>query len=140
MFPLDSVPFFEKAYYIKKEHYSNFCTFEIASLVNVPGHYLRKYGILKWYSTTEVILFESHFVHVRWGLSGFSDCSSTSQSDFSMSQGKRKWPRKIWTPLFLLIQSTKNRDYILVEYWNLNFRSFKKICILHFVFQPKCIQ
>ena len=27
------------------EHYSNFCTFEIASLVNVPGHYLRKYGI-----------------------------------------------------------------------------------------------
>ena len=28
------------------EHYPNFCTFEIASLVNVPGHYLRKYGIL----------------------------------------------------------------------------------------------
>ena len=26
----------------KKEHYSNFCTFEIASLVNVPGHYLRR--------------------------------------------------------------------------------------------------
>ena len=25
-------------------HYSNFGTFEIASLVNVPGHYLRKYG------------------------------------------------------------------------------------------------
>ena len=25
-------------------HYSNFCTFEIASLVNVLGHYLRKYG------------------------------------------------------------------------------------------------
>ena len=23
----------------------NFCTYEIASLVNVPGHYLRKYGI-----------------------------------------------------------------------------------------------
>jgi hypothetical protein len=33
--------------YIKKEHYSNFCTFEIASLVNVPGHYLRKYGTYK---------------------------------------------------------------------------------------------
>ena len=30
---------------IKKEHYSNFYTFENASLVNVPGHYLRKYGI-----------------------------------------------------------------------------------------------
>ena len=30
--------------YIKKEHYSNFCTFEIASLFNVPRHYLRKYG------------------------------------------------------------------------------------------------
>ena len=24
----------------------NFCTFEIAILVNVPGHYLRRYGIL----------------------------------------------------------------------------------------------
>ena len=45
MSPLDSVPFFEKAYYIKKEHYSNFCTFEIPSLVNVLEHYLRKYGI-----------------------------------------------------------------------------------------------
>jgi len=29
---LNSVPIFEKAYYIKKEHYSNFCTFEIATL------------------------------------------------------------------------------------------------------------
>ena len=29
----------------KKEHYSNVCTFEIASLVNVPGHYLRKCGM-----------------------------------------------------------------------------------------------
>ena len=26
------------------EHYSSFCTFEIASLPNVLGHYLRKYG------------------------------------------------------------------------------------------------
>ena len=34
--------------YIKKEHYSKFCTFEIASLDNVPGHYFRKYGILPW--------------------------------------------------------------------------------------------
>ena len=42
---LNSVPYFEKAYYIKKEHYSNFGTFEIASLLNVPGHYLRRYGI-----------------------------------------------------------------------------------------------
>ena len=53
---LNSVPFLEKASYIRKEHYSNFCTFEIASLLNVPGHYLRKYGIffsktLKWKST-----------------------------------------------------------------------------------------
>jgi hypothetical protein len=39
-------PFLEKAQYIKNEHYSNFCTFEIASLVNVPGHYLTKYSIL----------------------------------------------------------------------------------------------
>ena len=29
---------------MKKEHYSNFCTFEIASLLNVLGNYLRKYG------------------------------------------------------------------------------------------------
>ena len=28
------------------EHYSNFYTFEIASLLNVPGYYLRKYGSL----------------------------------------------------------------------------------------------
>ena len=28
------------------EHYSSFCTFEIAILANVLGHYLRKYGIL----------------------------------------------------------------------------------------------
>ena len=31
---------------MKKEHYSNFCTFKIASLVNVPRHYWRKYGSL----------------------------------------------------------------------------------------------
>ena len=41
--------FFEKAYYIKKEHYSNFCTFATASLPNVPGLYLRKYGTLEIY-------------------------------------------------------------------------------------------
>ena len=29
----------------KKEHYSNFYTFEIATFLNVPGHYSRKYGI-----------------------------------------------------------------------------------------------
>ena len=33
---------------LKKERYSNFCTFEIASLPNVPRHYLRKYGIIIW--------------------------------------------------------------------------------------------
>ena len=37
---------FLKSLVHKKEHYSNFCAFEIASLLNVPGHYLRKYGIL----------------------------------------------------------------------------------------------
>ena len=37
-------PFLKKlSMYIKKEHYSNFWTFEVASLPNVPGHYLRKY-------------------------------------------------------------------------------------------------
>ena len=40
MFPLEYCPFFEKAKYIKKEHCSIFCTFEIASLVNFPTHYL----------------------------------------------------------------------------------------------------
>ena len=33
----------EKAQYIKKELYSNFATFEIASLPNVPRNYLRKF-------------------------------------------------------------------------------------------------
>ena len=46
MSPLNSFLFFEEAEYIKKEHYSNFFTFEIDSLVNVPGHKLRKYGNL----------------------------------------------------------------------------------------------
>ena len=45
MSPLNNVAFFEKGEYIKKEHYSSFCTFEIASLLNVLGHYLRKYGM-----------------------------------------------------------------------------------------------
>ena len=36
--PLNSVPFFEEAQYVKKECYSSFLTFEIASLPNVPGH------------------------------------------------------------------------------------------------------
>ena len=45
---LISVPFFLinlVCTYIAKGQYSNYCTFEIASLVNVPGHYLRKYSI-----------------------------------------------------------------------------------------------
>ena len=29
------------------KHYSNFSNFEIASLDNVPGHYLRKYEVLR---------------------------------------------------------------------------------------------
>ena len=54
--PLNSVPFYEKAQYIKKEHYSNVCTFEIAILGNVPRHYLRKYGKLQPFRTIVVIL------------------------------------------------------------------------------------
>ena len=42
--PLWIMSFFKKGYYIKKEHYSNFSTFEIVSLLNVLGHHLRKYG------------------------------------------------------------------------------------------------
>jgi hypothetical protein len=45
MSPLNSVPFFEISLVHKKEHYSNFCTFEMSSLANITGHYLRKYGI-----------------------------------------------------------------------------------------------
>ena len=38
-------PFLKKlSTYIEMEHYSNFGTFEIASLPNVPGYYFRKYG------------------------------------------------------------------------------------------------
>ena len=53
MSPLNNVPlwivspFLKKlSKYIKKEHYSNFCTFEIACLLNVLRHYFRKYGKL----------------------------------------------------------------------------------------------
>ena len=35
-------PFLQK---LSKEHYSNFCTFEIASFDNALGHYLRKHSI-----------------------------------------------------------------------------------------------
>ena len=44
--------------YTKKEHYSDFGTFEITSLVNVPGHYLRKYG-------KSVAYFQSIFIFLR---------------------------------------------------------------------------
>ena len=47
-------PFLKKiSTYIKREHYSNFCTFEIASLLNVPRLYLRKYGICNQYSVVK---------------------------------------------------------------------------------------
>ena len=36
------------------EHYSNFWTFEIASLPNFPGHYLRKYGIRETSSSSKL--------------------------------------------------------------------------------------
>ena len=42
------------SYYIKKGHYSNFCTFEISNLVNVPGHYLRKCGICMYWENTSL--------------------------------------------------------------------------------------
>ena len=42
---MNSDLFWKSFKYIKKEHYSKFCTFEIASLLNVFGHYLSKYGM-----------------------------------------------------------------------------------------------
>ena len=44
----------------KKEHYSNFCTFEIATLLNVPEHYLRIYGIC--YQTDKLFADSQYFV------------------------------------------------------------------------------
>ena len=38
------------------EHYSNFWTFEIPSLPNAPGHYLRKYGI--FFKAAQILKFE----------------------------------------------------------------------------------
>ena len=58
MSPLEQCPFFEKAQYIKKEHYSNFWTFEIASFPNVPGYYLRKYG-------TQLVISSVHCQHTQ---------------------------------------------------------------------------
>jgi hypothetical protein len=60
---LNSVLPFEKASYIKKEHYSNFCTFEIASLANVPGHYFKEiqYVWKKWQNNLHLLSF-SHFI------------------------------------------------------------------------------
>ena len=68
MSPLNSVPFFEKA---------SFGTFEISSLLNVPGHYLRKYGIYKMIlnidhvelkalnNTTELLLLHTRDANVE---------------------------------------------------------------------------
>ena len=42
------------AFYIIKKHYSNFCIFENASLVNVPGHYLKKCHI-KQFSNKKIL-------------------------------------------------------------------------------------
>ena len=47
-------PFLKKVI-TNKEHYSNFWTFEIATLLNVPSHYLRKYG------NYSHMLFYNHF-------------------------------------------------------------------------------
>ena len=54
--------FFKKSLVHKKERYSNFCTFEIASLLNVPGHYLRKYGI---FDKSKVIKKPLDFIFIR---------------------------------------------------------------------------
>ena len=43
-FTLNFLPETWTWYVLYTGHYSNFCTFEITSFVNVPGHYLRKYG------------------------------------------------------------------------------------------------
>jgi hypothetical protein len=66
MSPLNSVPFFEKALYIKKKLYSNFCTFEIASLVNVPDHYLRKYGVWPSFFPLLLIFFWIFTSNLLW--------------------------------------------------------------------------
>ena len=43
------------------KHYSNFCTLEIASLVNVPGQYLRKYGMWFHAQLTQKILNDFYY-------------------------------------------------------------------------------
>ena len=53
--PPEKCPLFGKSLVHKKGTFSNFWTFEIASLPNVPGHYSGKYG-----SYTQTI-FRSQF-------------------------------------------------------------------------------
>ena len=67
--PLNSVPFFEKAQYIKKEHFSNFCIFEIASLVNVPGRYLEKYGMY------DVFTYDECYTYCKFDHQSINDTS-----------------------------------------------------------------
>ena len=47
--PYQIVPYCQVWLYIKKEHYSNFCTFKMASILIVPEHYLKKHGIWSTY-------------------------------------------------------------------------------------------
>ena len=91
-------PFLKKlSTYIKKERYSNFGTFEIASLVNVLGHYLRKYGtyvkekyinfVFKWAICSAG--FGPIFVEKSHGLTAEQfDCLTTNLSLVSFSASK----------------------------------------------------
>ena len=49
-------PFLKMLSTLKKEYYSNFCTFEISSLVNVPGHYLSKWLTKKFEKDTKTTI------------------------------------------------------------------------------------
>ena len=42
--PLNSFPTFSQTQYVKRWNYSNLWSFEISSLVNFPGYWLRKNG------------------------------------------------------------------------------------------------
>ena len=100
-----SVPFFWKrlvCIYIKKEHYSNFGTFEISSLPNVPGHYLRKYGDLLfifyilWFLieiTFELITCMAISFH-EWNWCDFSSDFFVSKCDCKLSTYKASFPHE----------------------------------------------
>ena len=81
-------PFLKKLSTIIKEHYANSCTFKITSLVNVPWHYLRKYG--NW-NLVEVFQRQRCLFQCVPRLCTFKECLQIANLDCKIFTNSRWW-------------------------------------------------